>query len=95
MGSSIDFDSLPKEAQEAILDKPLAMPPPGVESRIGQPRHLNVMTTALTAASLFVITVCFFLRAYSKIFCSKKIRVEDGKRKYPLPLFDLWLIISL
>ncbi|KAK2594098.1 hypothetical protein QQS21_008201 [Conoideocrella luteorostrata] len=74
---NVDFDNLPKAAQEAILNRPLAKIPPGVVSRLGQPRELNVTTIALTASSLFVITVVFFLRAYSKIFYSKKLRPED------------------
>ncbi|KAG8408002.1 hypothetical protein J3459_018317 [Metarhizium acridum] len=74
---AIDFDNLPKATQEAILNKPLAPTPPGVVSRLGQPREFNVTTVALTAASLFVITADFFLRAYSRILYAKKLRRED------------------
>lgn len=76
---SVDFDSLPREAQEAILNKPLALPPDGVESHLGEPRELNVMTISLTATSLFLMTVVYLLRTYSRIVYSKKLRIEDRK----------------
>lgn len=79
----IDWDALTPEQQEGILNGPAGAPPKGVEPSLGHPDADNVMTLVVLGISLFLIAVVVFIRVYSKVFCMRKIRVEDGKTSSP------------
>lgn len=76
----VDWDALPPEAQEAILDGGAGEPPEGVEQRLGNPEKNNVTALVVLGISLFIIGVVFFIRVYAKVFVVKKLRVEDCKK---------------
>ncbi|KAI0521857.1 hypothetical protein F5B22DRAFT_661252 [Xylaria bambusicola] len=68
---------LPEWLQEIILNGPALAPPPGVKSNLDHPPNLNTLGIAVTTICLSISTIVFALAAYAKLYCMKKVHVED------------------
>ncbi|KAI1364850.1 hypothetical protein F5Y08DRAFT_305567 [Xylaria arbuscula] len=71
------FHQLPEWLQEIILNGPALAPPPGVTSNLEHPPNRNVLGIVVTTLCLAISTVVFVLAAYAKLFCIKKVHIED------------------
>ncbi|TGJ81946.1 hypothetical protein E0Z10_g6816 [Xylaria hypoxylon] len=58
-------------------NRPGLEPPPGVMSNFDDPRNDNRQANAGIAICLILVITSASLRAYSKIFCVKKVHIED------------------
>lgn len=75
------MDELPyltPEEQARILEGPALTPPTGVEPNFGHSANKNAMAYAVFCLNLVIGTVAFMVRAYSRLFIIKRIRIEDG-----------------
>ncbi|KAI2634655.1 hypothetical protein GGS21DRAFT_113844 [Xylaria nigripes] len=59
------------------LDGPALPPPPGVIPNFDHPINGNDLATLTNIVCLTITTVTFVLRAYVKIFCVKRLQIED------------------
>lgn len=75
---------LPDWLQEIILNGPALAPPPGVTSNLEHPPNMNVLGIAVVTLCLAVSTIVFSLEAYAKLYCMKKVHIEDCKHGEPL-----------
>lgn len=71
--------SLPPEAKEAQLNGPAHVPPDGVVPNFENPESQNGMTITIFTVGVVIASILFFARAYAKIFCFKRVHIEDGK----------------
>ncbi|KAI0592889.1 hypothetical protein F4775DRAFT_587216 [Biscogniauxia sp. FL1348] len=72
MDSGLDPSSL-----EEILNLPFMQPPPNQVANFNDPPNCNdIATLGITLCSA-VATICYLMRAYTRIFCVKKARCED------------------
>lgn len=78
--------TLPIAEQEAILDGPALRPPPGVVSHLDDPPNNNGLAIGVTTACLALGTCFALVRAYSRLFCVKRLFVEDCMVMNPLIL---------
>ncbi|KAI0120847.1 hypothetical protein F4776DRAFT_665474 [Hypoxylon sp. NC0597] len=74
---SLDATSLTPEQQNAIWDSPAATAPEGTTSNFEDPTNKNPLGISVTSVCLFLGTVVVLIRAYAKIFCAKRCRIED------------------
>ncbi|KAI1428898.1 hypothetical protein F5Y12DRAFT_639887 [Xylaria sp. FL1777] len=58
-------------------DKPALAPPPGIQSNFDDPPNGNIEAHFGVAICIFIVFVSGSLRAYSKIVCMKKVKLED------------------
>ncbi|KAK5625658.1 hypothetical protein RRF57_001374 [Xylaria bambusicola] len=65
--------------QEWALNSPGVAPPPGVVPNFLRPPNKNHVAIAVNVVCLVVTVVAICLRAYSRIFCIKKLHLEDCK----------------
>ncbi|KAK5634677.1 hypothetical protein RRF57_010390 [Xylaria bambusicola] len=68
---------LPEWLQEIILNGPALAPPPGVKSNLDNPPNLNTLGIAVTTLCLAISTIVFALAAYAKLYCMRKVHIED------------------
>ncbi|KAI1110619.1 hypothetical protein F5Y14DRAFT_465334 [Nemania sp. NC0429] len=71
------FHSLPVEQQQILLDGPSIPPPPGVTPQLDNPPNMNATSYTWTNVSLTIATLAIVLRAYSRLFCTRKVFIED------------------
>ncbi|KAI0538554.1 hypothetical protein GGR58DRAFT_501059 [Xylaria digitata] len=74
---SIDLSKLSPAEQEKTLNGPALMPPPGAVPNFDNPPNKNDVGIVTNAICLFVTLLVIVLRAYAKIVCVKKLRIED------------------
>jgi hypothetical protein len=75
----IDLSHLTPAEKQMIFDGPALAPPPGVVPNFDDPpnkNYLGILANVVCLATTFVVV---FLRAYAKIFCMKKVHIEDCK----------------
>jgi hypothetical protein len=89
------LSTLPSEERDAILFKTAAMPhPAGLSPNFENPVTRAYLPIAVTTVCLLTAVVCALLRAYSRIFCQRKIAIEDGLGLVALVLFPPRLLVS-
>ncbi|KAI1809750.1 hypothetical protein GGS20DRAFT_590285 [Poronia punctata] len=72
------FQSLPFDQQVAIYNAlPGGVPPMGVVPDYDHPDARNDVTITVLTVGLFVTTLLYSIRLYSRIFIVKKLRLED------------------
>ncbi|KAI1394175.1 uncharacterized protein F4822DRAFT_39584 [Hypoxylon trugodes] len=69
--------SLPAAEQQIILNGPALQPPDGVLPNFDNPPNRNALGIGITTLCLSIWTIAFLLRAYAKIFCMRKVEIED------------------
>lgn len=67
------------------LDGPALAPLPGVVSNFENPPNNNPLAYATLAISLVFSSLFLLARAYSKIFCMKRVQIEDCELPRPSP----------
>lgn len=76
---SINLSNLTQEQRQDILNGPALPPPPGVVPNFESPHNSDHIAIAVNVVSLMITILVVYLRAYAKIFCVKKLRLEDCK----------------
>ncbi|KAI1807881.1 hypothetical protein F4811DRAFT_503530 [Daldinia bambusicola] len=71
------FDLLSPEEQEVILDGPALSPPLGVTPNLENPSNNNSAAFAAMTLTLAAGTIAISFRAYSRIFITRKLFLED------------------
>ncbi|KAI0811840.1 hypothetical protein GGR55DRAFT_642056 [Xylaria sp. FL0064] len=71
------FHSLPLKVQEAILNGPAHIPPPGVVPNLEHPPNRNRLVLIVIIICLTVATIASLLRAYSRIRILRNVSRED------------------
>ncbi len=71
------FAQLMPEKQQALLDGPALAPPPGATPNLTSPSNGNSLVLVVTILCLSVVSLLVRIRAYSRIFGLRKIRLED------------------
>ncbi|KAI0389135.1 hypothetical protein F5Y17DRAFT_450189 [Xylariaceae sp. FL0594] len=69
---------LPPDEQQAILNGPALEPPPGLTSNFSNPPNNNGLALAVTILCLSVSTILLVIRAYTRIFVIRVVRLEDA-----------------
>ncbi|KAI0024879.1 hypothetical protein F4780DRAFT_794026 [Xylariomycetidae sp. FL0641] len=59
------------------MDKPALEPPPGVIPNFDNPPNGNIQAHVGVAICLFLVTCAVLVRGYSKVFCAKRVELED------------------
>ena len=75
--------------EDSLLDKPALLPPHDVQPDFVNPSNRNGMVIGLAAACIVMLTLFSLLRGYSKLFCTKHVRVEDCEHMDLIPKFLL------
>ncbi|KAH9885698.1 hypothetical protein F4778DRAFT_500096 [Xylariomycetidae sp. FL2044] len=71
------FNQLSPEQQEMVLNGPALEPPPGVTSNLEHPPNRNDLAQITNALCLTATCLVALLRVYAKVFCIKKVHMED------------------
>jgi hypothetical protein len=58
-------------------NKPALKPPPGIVSNFDDPPNGNIQAHFGIAISVFLVFTGASLRAYSRLFCMKQVKLED------------------
>lgn len=74
-----NFESLPLEQQEQMLNRPALEAPEGITYNFENPPNHNSLALAVIVISTVIVTVSGLLRLYSRVFVSKKLFIEDCK----------------
>ncbi|KAI0138900.1 hypothetical protein F4776DRAFT_662601 [Hypoxylon sp. NC0597] len=68
---------LSPEEQDAILEGPALAPPDGVNPNFETPPNRDAEARAIALVCLVLVSLTLLLRAYAKLFCLKRVHVED------------------
>lgn len=71
------LDSLNNGQQATLLNSPAMNPPDGIEPNFENPFNRNRPSLALMIVGMTLTSFCIAIRAYTRIFCLKKVRLED------------------
>ncbi|KAI1129109.1 hypothetical protein F5Y10DRAFT_159979 [Nemania abortiva] len=77
MVSILDFPNLSPAEQEAILNGPGMVPPEGVTPDFSRPGNRPDVAIAVSVVCLTLVTLVVSIRAYSRLFIVKSMRLED------------------
>lgn len=72
-----NFPNYPPAVQDAILNGPALTPPDGVVSDFDNPSNHNTEALVLAVVCISLALVAAFLRAYSRLFVSQNVHLED------------------
>ncbi|KAI0859841.1 hypothetical protein F4860DRAFT_525828 [Xylaria cubensis] len=70
--------SLPPAARGAALDGPAHPPPKGVLPNFDNPQSQNSLVIGVVTTGFVLVTILFFARVYARVFCQRRVHVEDG-----------------
>jgi hypothetical protein len=73
-----NFHLLPPEKQQALLLGPATKVPDGETLNFANPPNRTSLGVSLTITLMCIASISFILRAYSRIFLIRRIRIEDG-----------------
>lgn len=68
---------LPPAEQERILNGPALQPPAGIVPNFENPPSGNTLCRAVLTICLIISSLAVVNRAYSRIFCLKRVEIED------------------
>ncbi|KAI1141346.1 hypothetical protein F5Y05DRAFT_423182 [Hypoxylon sp. FL0543] len=68
---------LTPEEQDAILEGPALAPPEGVAINFDNPPNQDLLARAIALVCLILVSITLLLRAYAKLFCLKRVHIED------------------
>ncbi|KAI0525419.1 hypothetical protein F5B22DRAFT_642436 [Xylaria bambusicola] len=88
---------MPDNYIDKIRDKPAALPPLGIVPSFDNPPNNNPLAIAIISASFVITTSAFFIRVYSKAFCTKKVYLADclGILSFPFFVAGIWILITV
>ncbi|KAI0115678.1 hypothetical protein GGR51DRAFT_576699 [Nemania sp. FL0031] len=89
--------SLPPDMFKTLLEHPALAPPAGINPQFGHPPNRNGLAYATIAVTVSLSSTCFLFRVYSRLFCLKKVRLEDLLVfvAYGLATANTWAISQL
>lgn len=70
----MDADALKK-----LLAAPAATPPDGITANFEDPPNRNGLAWAVTTVCTVVLTLCFCVRLYARVWMERSVRVEEGE----------------
>ena len=73
------FATLTPTEKEHLLNAPALASPPGIVPNFTDPPNRLPLCIGLTVASITVSALVVILRLYTRVFCLKKLRLEDCK----------------
>ncbi|KAI1753640.1 hypothetical protein F4782DRAFT_529522 [Xylaria castorea] len=82
MVSDLSLDLVDK-----IKNGPAAVAPPGITPNYTNPPNNNGLANGVIGASVVVVVLVSLLRFYSKVFCVRKVKLEDYLGLASLPFF--------
>lgn len=68
-----------REETQALLDSPVTTPPANTVQNLENPPNSNKLAIGVIATCIALSTVFSVLRVYSRVFCARKVRLEDCK----------------
>jgi hypothetical protein len=71
------FDALSPIQREILLNGPALAPPPGVIPNFTDPPSRKDLCVGLAIANISIAALVVGIRLYTKVFCVKKLRLED------------------
>jgi hypothetical protein len=89
------FAALTPAEKEYFLDSPALAPPPGVVPNFIDPPNKLPLCLGLTIATTTVSVIVVSLRLYTRIFCIKKMRLEDYLTIVVLGFFAWYTYIAI
>ncbi|KAI1425929.1 hypothetical protein F5Y12DRAFT_713809 [Xylaria sp. FL1777] len=91
------MDGLSPEYIATIREAPAATPPPGVIPNYDNPPNDNGLATAVIIASIAITTFAVIIRFYAKVFCMRRVRLEDylGLLSFPFFLAGTWALMVI
>lgn len=69
--------SLSPDLIDQIRNSPAADPPPGIIPNFTDPPNLTRTSIGLVIAGMVIIISVALIRFYTRVFCLKRVRVED------------------
>ena len=78
------FNALTPAEKEHLLNGPAWKPPPGVVPNFYPGSPLDKLCFGLTTLGIVLVTLSVLLRLYTKLFCARKMRIEDCKADSPI-----------
>lgn len=70
--------SLPPAAREATLNGPAHAPPKGVVPNFDNPPSQTSLVIGVVTSGFVLVTILFFTRVYARVFCQRRVHIEDG-----------------
>ncbi|KAI1505065.1 hypothetical protein F5X99DRAFT_416174 [Biscogniauxia marginata] len=71
------ISQLPLAEQEFALNEPSLQPPPGIVPNLENPPNRNYLGYVTNALCITALSAVVIIRSYAKIFCIRKIELED------------------
>jgi hypothetical protein len=68
---------LPPDFFDGIRNSLAATPPPGIIPNYDNPPNDNRLAIIVITVSIALTTVAGLVRFYSRVFCSRRVRIED------------------
>lgn len=72
-----NFESLPVETQEEILNGPALEAPDGIRPNFDNHPNHNTLALTVIVINAVLVSVSGLLRLYSKLFITKNLFIED------------------
>jgi len=68
---------MPPSDLESFRHRPAGKPPQGVIPNFIDPSNKNRLAIAVIIASIGLTTIAGLTRFYSRVFCTRRVRIED------------------
>lgn len=68
------------ETLATLLAEPALAAPSGVTPNFDNPPNSNTLAWVVTTFCTVVLTICFLLRIFARIWLDKRVGVEEGER---------------
>jgi hypothetical protein len=76
------FDSLSPVEKARFLSGPALQPPPGIAPQFVNPPNRNALSFGIVVTGTILAVLVVAVRLYTRIFCIKRLRLEDGRRRF-------------
>jgi hypothetical protein len=73
------FDSLSPAEKVRFLNGPALKPPVGVAPQFVHPPNRNALCFGIVVTGTILAALVVAMRMYTRIFCIKRLRLEDGR----------------
>ncbi|TRX98986.1 hypothetical protein FHL15_000328 [Xylaria flabelliformis] len=89
--------TLTPEQIEQLRNSPAAAPPVGIIPNYDNPPNNNRLALAVIILGISVTTIAGLIRFYAKVFCTRRIRLEDylGLVSFPFFLAGTWALTNV
>ncbi|KAI1740697.1 hypothetical protein F4680DRAFT_83749 [Xylaria scruposa] len=89
--------TLTSEEIEKIRNSAAAVPPVGVIPNYDNPPNNNHLALAVIVVGISVTTIACLIRFYAKVFCTRRVRLEDylGLISFPFFIAGTWALTTV